>query len=119
MLAGFLFVHDGRTYSCLAAELGGGGTELWWWFTVSQDGNRYAPFKAAERDTRASVQQRIVAYYENHLVHRAMPVHQHWARRQKAGAPGVADPDGTIAAGHRARIARENAERAAAEKAGD
>ena len=121
MLAGFMFVHDGRTYSCLAAEGPMGDGQFWWWFTVSRDGNRYAPFHAAERDTRASVQARIVAYYENHLEHRARPLHQHWARRPKPGVAGAAGAvggaGGEVAAGHRARIARENAERDAAEAA--
>jgi len=112
MLAGFLFVHDGRTYVCRPAERSAGEPELWWWFTVSRDGNRYAPFHAVERDTRSSVQARITAYYANHLEHRALPLHQYWARLPK--------PGGEVAAGHRARIAVENAARAAAaaEKAG-
>jgi len=119
MLAGFLFVRDGRTYVCQPGERSAGEAQLWWWFTVSRDGNRYAPFHAVERDTRSSVQARITAYYENHLVHRALPAQQHWARRPKpevAGAGVGPGPGGAVAAGHRARIAVENAARAEAAK---
>lgn len=117
MLAGFSFVHDGRTYACLAEERAAGEAEWWWWFTVTRDGNRYAPFRAVARDSRASVQSRIVAYYANHLAHRTMTEREHWARRPKPGAPGLAGAAGAggeVAAAHRARIA---AEKAAAAKA--
>ena len=86
MLRSFTFVHDNRTYACLREEPNGPQPDVWWWFTVSHDGNRYAPFHAASRDTRASVQERIVAYYANHLAHRAMTDREHWARRSKAAA---------------------------------
>jgi len=86
MLRAFSFVHDNRTYNCQREEPNGSFQEAWWWFTVSHDGNRYAPFHAMTRDTRASVQERIVAYYTNHLAHRAMTDREHWARRGKAAA---------------------------------
>ena len=86
MLRSFSFVHDNRTYNCQRDGLQGSQGEAWWWFTVSHDQNRYAPFHAASRDTRASVQDRIVAYYANHLAHRAMTDREHWARRSKAAA---------------------------------
>jgi hypothetical protein len=92
MIAGFSFVHDGRTYTCVAEAGPGGQSEAWWWFTVTRDGNRYAPFRAVTKDTRSSVQARIVAYYANHLAHRAMPENQHWARRPKPGSPGAVVP---------------------------
>ena len=110
MLAEFSFVHDDRTYTCAPAEGPGGEGEPWWWFTVTRDANRYAPFRAMSKDTRASVQARIVAYYKNHLEHRAMPENQHWARRQKPGASAAATAN-------RARVAAENAKRAAGAKA--
>jgi hypothetical protein len=80
----FSFVHENRTYNC-QRELGPGSQgEAWWWFTVSHDGNRYAPFRAMSKDTKASVQERIVQYYSNHLAHRAMTDRERWARRSKA-----------------------------------
>ncbi len=84
MTGSFTFVHDNRTYNCSREQLNGPQSESWWWFTVSNDGNRYAPFHAAARDTKASVQTRIVEYYANHLAHRAMTDREHWARRSKA-----------------------------------
>jgi hypothetical protein len=116
MLAGFSFIHDGRTYTCVAAEGPGGLGEPWWWFTVTRDANRYAPFRAASKDTRSSVESRILAYYKNHLEHRAMPEREHWARRPKPGAPGVTmAASAASAAANRARIASTKAEAAAAE----
>ena len=90
MLRSFSFVHDNRTYTCQREDPQGSMTEAWWWFTVSHDGNRYAPFHAVARDTRASVQDRIAAYYANHLAHRAMTDREHWARRSKAAASSKA-----------------------------
>jgi len=109
MLTAFSFVHGDRTYSCHAEELTAGDQAPWWWFTVTRDGNRYAPFQAATHDTRASVQARIVAYYARHLECRSAPAVQQWARRPKVDPQGAA-----VAAAHRARIA---AEKAAAAKA--
>lgn len=90
MIGGFRFEHGGKTYTCLVEERKAEKPEAWWWFTVSGDGHRYAPFQALARDTRDSVRARIVAYYDNHLVHRAMPAsgQEHWARRGKAAAKG-------------------------------
>jgi hypothetical protein len=120
MIAGFSFVHDDRTYTCVAEAGPGGASEPWWWFTVNRDGNRYAPFRATTKDTRSSVQGKIVAYYANHLAHRAMPESQHWARRPKGvaagGAPGtpgaIVLPSAVVAA--RALMAAKAATAAAA-----
>ncbi|MGD0484289.1 MAG: hypothetical protein ABSB58_06500 [Gemmatimonadales bacterium] len=122
MIAGFSFVHDDRTYTCIAEAGPGEASEPWWWFTVNRDGNRYAPFRAMTKDTRTSVQAKIVAYYANHLAHRAMPESQHWARRPKgvgtAGAPGT--PGGpvlppAVVAARAAMAAKAAAAKAAAE----
>ena len=50
MIAGFTFVHDDRTYACHAEERAAGEAEWWWWFTVTRDGNRYAPFHAVAQE---------------------------------------------------------------------
>jgi len=115
MIAGFSFVHDDRTYTCVAEAGPGGASEPWWWFTVNRDGNRYAPFRATTKDTRSSVQARIVAYYANHLAHRAMPESQHWARRPKgvaAGAPGSPVLPAAVVAARAAAAARASAQAA-------
>jgi hypothetical protein len=90
MLGPFSFVHEGRTYSCEARD--GIEGQMWWWFTVSSDGNRYAPFQAASKDTRASIEKRIVDYYTNHLARRAAPEQPHWAKRGKPAGPGQGKP---------------------------
>ena len=122
MIAGFSFVHDDRTYTCVSEAGPGGASEPWWWFTVNRDGNRYAPFRATTKDTRSTVQGRIVAYYANHLAHRAMPESQHWARRPKGvagaapGTPGaIVLPPAVVAA--RALMAAKAAAAKAAEEA--
>lgn len=84
MIGAFSFIHDNRTYNCYPERQGEQG-DVWWWFTVTHDQNRYAPFLAQSKDTRASTQARIVAYYANHLAHRQMSDRQHWARRDKPG----------------------------------
>ena len=72
-IKGFDFEHDGKTYQCTVAPLRPQGDEAWWWFSVSGDPNRYAPFHAARSDTRDSVKTRIVEYYANHIARRLAP----------------------------------------------
>jgi hypothetical protein len=93
---GFEFVDAGRTFTCAAAPLRASSPEGWWWFSVGGDirGQRYAPFRASSDDTRAGVQARVLAYYEDLLVRRAAPaVGHHWSRRR----PSVAAADGVPA----------------------
>lgn len=61
----------------------------WWWFTVSGDMQSYAPFQAAKSDTRASVQQRVVEYYNNRLFRLTQPTLRgsHWSNRSLAAKP--------------------------------
>jgi len=73
MLAAFTFEEDGRTYECSPEERGDPSRGSWWWFTVSDDSQRYARFEAAAGDTRSSVSARIVEYYENRMWVRAQP----------------------------------------------
>src|SRR5438067_12005916 len=100
MIAAFEFEYSGRTYSCNVEQPRAGRTEAWWWFGVSGDGHRYAPFQAVTGDTQESVRSRIVAYYTDLLERRAMRAtasHQ-WLRRDKpAAAPVTAAPVPTAA----------------------
>lgn len=82
-LAAFTFEEGGRTYECSPEDLGDPSRGLWWWFTVSDDTQRYAPFETAAGDTRNSVRARIVEYYEHRLWVRAQPVEP----RQRFGHP--------------------------------
>ena len=73
MIGAFDFEHGGRTYRCSPEQGTVAPAGRWWWFTVTHDRQRYAPFEAASNDTRQSVQDRIVAYYERLLWVRAQP----------------------------------------------
>jgi hypothetical protein len=89
MLSTFRFEEGGRTYECTPEELGDPSRGMWWWFTVSNDAQRYAPFEVTPGDTRSSVRARIVAYYEHRMWVRAQPVvpRQRFGRPMKPRAP--------------------------------
>ena len=67
MTTAFEFVDGGRSYTCQVEPLGRDRPEAWWWFGVSGDRNRYAPFRVTQEDTEASVRSRVVAYYEERI----------------------------------------------------
>ena len=92
MIQAFNFEDGGRTYTCTLEERRGAVTEAWWWFGVSGDQHRYAPFQAAPGDTPDSVRSRIVAYYSDLLVRRSQPPapRQHWSHRGKPAASPAA-----------------------------
>jgi hypothetical protein len=95
MIGEFRFEHDGRTYTCSVEQPRGSRTEAWWWFAVSGDQQRYAPFQAAANDTQDSVRSRIITYYGDLLFRRAQPAvpRHHWARRgNNAATPAAAAP---------------------------
>ena len=89
MIGGFSFEHAGREYTCTVEERRAAPAGKWWWFAVSRDQQRYAPFEASSGDTDKSVRARIIAYYENLLEVRARPTvpRQHWARKGKPETP--------------------------------
>lgn len=79
------FVDAGRTFTCSAASRAPSDSAMWWWFRVSgDDRNRYAPFRAAAEDTPASVQARVVEYYDTMLARRAAPTVPYWQRQRPA-----------------------------------
>ena len=88
MIGRFEFEHGGRTYVC-TPESRDVPVGTWWWFSVSHDQHRYAPFEASSRDTRDSVRTRIVEYYERLVWARAQPP----AQRQPFGRGGKPDPN--------------------------
>jgi hypothetical protein len=92
MIKGFEFKEGGRDYSCEVERQFGQDGEHWWWFNVSGDGQRYAPFQASRDDTRTSVQKRIVAFYEHRLWVRAQPVQRgaQFGSRPAAAKPATA-----------------------------
>src|SRR5919201_686443 len=89
MIEAFQFEAGGRTYTCRVEALRRARPEAWWWFHVTGDGHRYAPFRAAADDSESDVRSRVVAYYEKLLVRRATPyTPRHWSRRgQGARSP--------------------------------
>ena len=66
----FDFMHDGRTYTCHIEDRHRDRPDPWWWFAVSGDRSRYAPFRAIDGDTEVSVRGRMVAYYEDLVARR-------------------------------------------------
>jgi hypothetical protein len=86
----FSFAAGDRKYTCRVESLAG-RTEAWWWFEVSGDAQRYAPFQAARGDTEESVRTRIVSYYENMLVRRAEPARS-WHNRGQPRPAAAATP---------------------------
>ncbi len=83
MLNGFEFEDDGRTYSCSIEAQKTPVKESWWWFEVSGDAQRYAPFRAAGSDTKAQVRKKIVEFYKNRLFALTQPTQRgaHWGRK--------------------------------------
>lgn len=94
MIRPFSFEDGGLTYTCSAEARKSLPNEAWWFFAVSGDRQRYAPFQAAESDTRGSVQSRIVAYYTAMVAHRLLPPEprHHWARRKPEDAAASPAP---------------------------
>ena len=88
----FSFAEGDRNYQCRVERGAAGRTEAWWWFNVSGDSHRYAPFHAESGDTDASVRDRIVTYYSNLLARRSEPAsswHNRGNRRAAAGTASV------------------------------
>jgi hypothetical protein len=100
MIKGFEFVDRGRTFTCSVESPQAARAEAWWWFRVSTEpGPRYAPFRRAADDTREGVQSRIVAYYDDLLLRRAVPAPSHWRRRGRVAAGATTAPESSTAAG--------------------
>jgi len=89
MIGAIEFEDGGRTCACRVDDTPGARLASFWWFSVSGDGHRYAPFRASDDDTATSVRERVVAYYLNHLTRRSMPTEARssWGRRPGAPSP--------------------------------
>ena len=73
MIDGFSFEADGRKYDCTVEKTRFPKAEPRWWFAVTGDQQRYAPFEAAKADTQARVKKRVLAFYNDLLFRRAQP----------------------------------------------
>jgi len=88
MIAAFDFEDGGRMYTCSVEQARATRTEAWWWFGVSGDRQRYAPFRAGADDTQDSVRWRIVSFYGDLLTRRAMPAARYrWGYRSRESNP--------------------------------
>jgi hypothetical protein len=74
VIAAFTFEEDNRTFGCRVETGRTEGAQPWWWFSVSGDDHRYAPFQCDAADTIESVQLRIASYYRALLERRALPL---------------------------------------------
>ena len=99
MIKDFSFEDDDRTYDCTVEERKAPPAGHWWWFAVTGDAQRYAPFEAASSDTQKSVKARVIAYYTKLLFARSQPVEpkQHWARRGRPPASAKIAADAAAA----------------------
>ena len=91
----FDFVDSGRKFFCSVEVPKQAGMPPWWWFRLETgESTRYAPFEAKPTDTKQSVQERIIAYYEQLLVIEARPVHQRpaWKKPERPVQPGETTP---------------------------
>jgi len=84
MLQPFTFEADDRVFACQIE----GRTKLaqrWWWFTVSGESHRFAPFQPEVGETVESVQFRVLSYYRELVARRALTLDQResWELRRK------------------------------------
>ena len=95
-------MNEGLTFHCSVEAPLHAGMPPWWWFRVDTGKTtRHAPFAASAKDTKESVQKRIIQYYAELLAIQARPVHQRpvWRKpvRPEAAAAGVTAADGASA----------------------
>lgn len=83
MIKPFEFQADGHSFTCTLEDLHGAANDAWWWFEVAGDRQRYASFRAANADTRASVEERVRKFYADRLEAIARPRERgsQWGRR--------------------------------------
>lgn len=87
----FQFVNEGLTFHCSVEAPLHAGMPPWWWFRVDTGKTtRHAPFAASPKDTKESVQARIIKYYAELLAIQARPVHQRPVWRKPVRPEGVA-----------------------------
>ena len=88
----FEFVDGGLTFFCSVEAPLHVGMPPWWWFRVDTGkSTRYAPFAASAKDTKQSVQKRIIAYYAEVLAIQARPVHQRPVWRKPVRPPAAVE----------------------------
>lgn len=87
----FEFEDGGRRYRCHVRRPADGVSESWWWFEVSGDQQAYGAFRAAKGDTKNSVRERVVNFYNHRLARLAEPPQpRHRGRPPGSGAAKAA-----------------------------
>ena len=90
MIKGFEFVDGGVTFTCMVEEPTRAGMPPWWFFQIdTRATTRYAPFAAANGDTKESVKARILTFYAAMLATEARPAYQRPTWRKPGTAPAV------------------------------
>ena len=93
-------MNEGLTFHCSVEAPLHAGMPPWWWFRVDTGKTtRHAPFAASPKDTKESVQKRIIQYYAELLAIQARPVHQRpvWRKpvRPEGAAAGISPVEGS------------------------
>ncbi|MHB1222850.1 MAG: hypothetical protein ACYC2G_02205 [Gemmatimonadaceae bacterium] len=68
----FDFEADGRTFTCSVEMARKPLAPSWWWFSVTGDRHRYAPFQFGGEDTEMTVRARVLSYYRDLLDRRGI-----------------------------------------------
>src|SRR4051794_19426015 len=72
MLQPFTFEADDRIFACQIEQGRSRLAHAWWWFTVSGESHRFAPFQPIAGDTVDSVRSRVLSYYRELVARRAL-----------------------------------------------
>jgi hypothetical protein len=85
MLQPFTFEADDRLFTCQIEQGRSRLAQAWWWFTVSGESHRFAPFQPVADDTIDSVRSRVLSYYRELVARRALTLDQResWELRRR------------------------------------
>ena len=85
MLQPFTFDADDRLFACQIEKRQRPRVEWWWWFSVSGETHRFAPFQLSADDTEESVRSRVLSYYREMVARRALSLdrREEWELRRK------------------------------------
>ncbi|HEY2376002.1 MAG TPA: hypothetical protein VGH98_08520 [Gemmatimonadaceae bacterium] len=85
VLQPFTFEADDRIFACQIEQGRSRLAQAWWWFTVSGESHRFAPFQPLGGDTLESVRSRVLSYYRELVARRALSLDQResWELRRK------------------------------------
>ena len=85
MLQPFTFEADERVFACQIEKGRSALTQAWWWFTVSGESHRFAPFQSVADDTIESVRFRVLSYYRDLVARRGLSLdrRESWELRRK------------------------------------